>query len=319
MLNWVDAVVALIVAFYVWRGWREGFIRVALDVVGLALIFWAGWRFYQPAAEWLSAYLTVPPAYGTALGFLLAGVVAASLFWIVTGLALGHVAAATHHHPLNRLLGLLPGFVGGVLVAALLVTFLSLLPGSGHLAAAVSESSTGARLTGWTTQVARALQPIFGDAIAETLDFLTVRPDSDAFLRLPYQVARPTAAPSLEAEMLRLVNQERAAAGLAPLVMDERLRQVARAHSTDMFQRGYFSHYTPERDSPFDRLQAADISYLAAGENLALAPSVEAAHRGLMNSPGHRANILSPSFRRIGIGALDGGLRGVMFSQEFTN
>jgi uncharacterized protein YkwD len=63
----------------------------------------------------------------------------------------------------------------------------------------------------------------------------------------------------------------------------------------------------------------ARINYSAAGENLALAPTTEFAHDGLMNSPGHRANILNGQFRRVGIGVMDGGIYGKMFVQEFTN
>jgi uncharacterized protein YkwD len=101
--------------------------------------------------------------------------------------------------------------------------------------------------------------------------------------------------------------------------MDMQLRKLARSHSLDMFQRGYFSHYTPDGLSPFDRMNAANIEYTYAGENLALAPSTDLAMQGLMNSPGHRANILNPNFNKIGIGAIDGGIYGIMFSQEFTN
>ena len=119
--------------------------------------------------------------------------------------------------------------------------------------------------------------------------------------------------------MLALVNQERGQRGLKPLQADEALRAVARAHSRDMFARGYFSHISPEGRSPFDRIRAADIRFLAAGENLALAQTLPTAHQGLMNSPGHRANILRPTFGRIGIGVLDGGMFGLMVTQAFRN
>jgi uncharacterized protein YkwD len=66
-------------------------------------------------------------------------------------------------------------------------------------------------------------------------------------------------------------------------------------------------------------MDKAKIKYSQAGENLALAPDVEIAHNGLMNSPGHRANILTPEFKKVGIGCLAGGTHGKMFSQEFTN
>jgi uncharacterized protein YkwD len=97
------------------------------------------------------------------------------------------------------------------------------------------------------------------------------------------------------------------------------MTRVARAHSSDMFVRGYFAHNTPEGKTPFDRMRASGIQFTAAGENLALAQTLEIAHTNLMNSPGHRANILHPAFGRLGIGILDGGFYGLMISQEFRN
>ena len=61
-------------------------------------------------------------------------------------------------------------------------------------------------------------------------------------------------------------------------------------------------------EDPFDRMRDAGIVFGTAGENLALAPTLDIAHDGLMNSPGHRANILGTQFRKVGIGVLDGGV-----------
>jgi uncharacterized protein YkwD len=119
--------------------------------------------------------------------------------------------------------------------------------------------------------------------------------------------------------MLALVNKERTAAGLRPLAPDPELTEVARRHSADMFARGYFAHDTPEGLDPFARMREAHVRYLTAGENLALAPTLQVAHSGLMHSPGHRANILHPQFGRLGIGIMDGGIRGLMVSQEFRD
>jgi uncharacterized protein YkwD len=119
--------------------------------------------------------------------------------------------------------------------------------------------------------------------------------------------------------MLELVNQERIAAGLRPLAPDPELREVARRHSADMFERGYFAHATPEGRDPFDRMREANVHFVTAGENLALAPTVQLAHTGLMNSPGHRANILHPEFGRVGIGIMEGGIRGLMVTQDFRD
>ena len=144
-------------------------------------------------------------------------------------------------------------------------------------------------------------------------------PESGESVNLPYKVENPVPRPELEAEMLDLVNKERVKAGLARLAPDPELREVARRHSTDMFQRGYFAHATPEGRSPFDRIREAGYTFRTAGENLALAPTLTIAHTGLMNSPGHRANILQPQFGRVGIGIMDGGLRGLMVTQNFRD
>jgi len=112
---------------------------------------------------------------------------------------------------------------------------------------------------------------------------------------------------------------ERTLHGLPELVMDERLREIARRHSVDMFQRGYFSHINPEGKTPFDRIQAGGVSFIIAGENIAIAPTVSIAHQGLMDSQGHRENILRSQFRLVGIGAAQGGRYGTMFTQNFTN
>ncbi|MCX6020765.1 MAG: CvpA family protein [Chloroflexi bacterium] len=122
-----------------------------------------------------------------------------------------------------------------------------------------------------------------------------------------------------ERRMLELVNQERASAGLRSLTLDPTLREVARAHSRDMFTRGYFAHNDPGGQSPFDRMTAGGANYRAAGENLAYAPNVERAHTGLMNSPGHRANILRPEFGRVGIGAIASDGHGSMYTQNFAD
>src|SRR5690606_32171863 len=120
------------------------------------------------------------------------------------------------------------------------------------------------------------------------LAFMTVKPQSNETVNLNFTTTEFTADPASEAEMLRLLNNERTSEGLSPLAADAQMRQVGRAHCSDMFERGYFSHYTPDGLSPFDRMEQAGVKYQAAGENLAYAPNVEIAHQGLMDSPGHR-------------------------------
>jgi uncharacterized protein YkwD len=193
------------------------------------------------------------------------------------------------------------------------------IPLNEGLSERVRSSGLANRLSIYTERLEKVLHPVFGDAIAQTLNLLTIQPESDERVTLPFTVPVSRPRPDVEAQMLRLVNEERVAAGLKPLAPDPELTEVARRHSSDMFARGYFAHDTPEGRDPFDRMRAADVRFLTAGENLALARSVQIAHTGLMNSPGHRANILRPGFGRVGIGIMDGGMRGLMVTQNFRN
>lgn len=105
-----------------------------------------------------------------------------------------------------------------------------------------------------------------------------------------------------EGTMINLVNAARTAQGLKPLTKDDQLVQVARLKSQDLVKNNYFAHVSPTYGSPFDMLKKYGISYLYAGENLAKNTNASAAHTALMNSPGHKANILNANFTHIGIG-----------------
>ena len=121
-----------------------------------------------------------------------------------------------------------------------------------------------------------------------------------------------------EQQMLNLVNEERQKAGLSPLKADPALTKMARAKSQDMIDNNYFDHNSPTYGSPFEMMDQFGITYKTAGENIAGNGSVQGAHTALMNSQGHRENILGSQYTKIGIGIKDGGPYGKMFSQEFT-
>lgn len=120
-----------------------------------------------------------------------------------------------------------------------------------------------------------------------------------------------------ELTMIALVNQEREKEGLPPLVVDPRLVELARMKARDMVENGYFGHTSPTYGSPFDMMRAAGIKYRRAGENLAGASSVERGHDLLMRSDGHRRNILSPNYTRIGVGIYPGKPYGLYLVQLF--
>ncbi|MBI4743873.1 MAG: hypothetical protein HY776_03500 [Actinobacteria bacterium] len=121
-----------------------------------------------------------------------------------------------------------------------------------------------------------------------------------------------------EQRMLDLINQERATRNLKPLTVDPAVTIVARNHSEEMIRLEYFSHESPVSGGLELRIKNGNIkNWKFLGENLAGAQSVEIAHSALMNSEKHKENILNPEYIHIGIGVVDGGRYGKMFTQNF--
>ncbi|KOA20374.1 cysteine-rich secretory protein family protein [Clostridium homopropionicum DSM 5847] len=127
------------------------------------------------------------------------------------------------------------------------------------------------------------------------------------------------AATSEEQQMLKLINEARAQNNVQPLKLDTEVSNCARVKAQDMIDNNYFSHNSPKYGSPFDMMKSFGINYVAAGENIAGNQNVANAHNSLMNSPGHRRNILNPDFTHIGLGIKKGGPYGNMFCQMFIS
>ena len=319
MINLVDVILIIVVLLSAYNGYRRGFIFGLLDLLGWGLVLIAGLRFYQPVAKTLSRLDLWSDVWDQPAAFILIAIAVMVVYQAVAMLLLRRMSADVHEHKSNQVLGILPGLANGAITAALIAALLLAFPINETLHAQARESATANRLAVYAERLEAALHPVFGEAVAETLNLLTVQPESHERVNLPYKVAQTRPRPELEASMLDMVNRERRAAGLTPLAPDPELTEVARRHSSDMFARGYFAHDTPEGRNPFDRMREGGVRFLAAGENLALAPSLPVAHNGLMNSPGHRRNIMDPQFGRLGIGVMDGGVRGLMITQNFRN
>ncbi|MFC1655301.1 CAP domain-containing protein [Patescibacteria group bacterium] len=133
----------------------------------------------------------------------------------------------------------------------------------------------------------------------------------------------PNSLRTMEWQMLKLLNKDRKKHGLKPVRMQEDLRIVARKHSKDMARKDYFEHENIQGKTPFDRLEEARVTDVVAGENLAKIrgyknPVIEA-EIGLMNSPGHRANILHKAYNTVGIGIITSVDKSFYYTQNFAS
>jgi uncharacterized YkwD family protein/spore coat assembly protein SafA len=125
---------------------------------------------------------------------------------------------------------------------------------------------------------------------------------------------------SIEQQVVKLVNAERAKVGVKPLTSDWELARVARFKSEDMRDNRYFDHNSPIYGTPFQMMKSFGINYGYAGENIAAGQTTaESVMKSWMNSPGHKKNILSPNFTHIGVGYAKGGSYGHYWTQQFMS
>ncbi len=136
----------------------------------------------------------------------------------------------------------------------------------------------------------------------------------------PTPTGAPTGNTALEAEVVTIVNTERAKAGCAALTADDRLTAAARGHSADMAARGYFSHTTPEGVAFSTRITSAGYRWSNAGENIAKGQRTPAeVMTSWMNSAGHKANILNCGFKNIGVGVVADAQGSLVWTQNFAS
>lgn len=123
---------------------------------------------------------------------------------------------------------------------------------------------------------------------------------------------------TFEDEVLRLVNEQRAANGLSKFTTDSKLTQVAKTRAKELTQE--YSHTRPDGTSCFTAFSEVGIYYSSAGENIAEGyKTPESVVEGWMNSEGHRANILNPKFSKMGVGYAEDSGNGRYWVQVFTS
>jgi uncharacterized protein YkwD len=150
-------------------------------------------------------------------------------------------------------------------------------------------------------------------AAAPTTPVVTLSPARSTPTTAPASTDAVTAA---RAQILGLVNQQRATAGCKPLTASSPLDRLAQNFSQDMAARGFFDHTDPDGHTPWDRAKALGITNLG-GENIARGQAdAQAVMDAWMNSPGHRANILNCDYTTLGVG-IHFGAGGPWWTQDF--
>ncbi len=318
-LNWFDAAIILLVLFFIIEGIRQGFWKSLADFLAFLGAVTLAFLGYQRAAGLIQDSFPIAPSFANAFGFLAVAVLGEVVLNILLLVFVSRLPRKWLVFRGGRTLAALPAAGQALVLAAFFLTLVIGLPLNPQAKKAAMESYLGNAILKHSGRFENSLNRIFGGAVEDTLMYLTVKPQSNERVSLPVEIEELTIDEAAESAIFGLVNEERQKEGLAILEWAPEALPVARIHATDMWQRKYFAHISPEGRDVGDRLETAGVLYFVAGENLALAPTVRLAHNGLMNSSGHRANILHPSFRKMAVGVIDNGIYGKMFVQIFIS
>lgn len=316
-LNWIDLIIiGLLVLFALEALGRP----LLLELIDLASLFLAGlisFRYYNIPARLIETQFLLPHGLSLVLGFMFLWFISEISFYLVVKKLLPKLPKIVI--PGSRVFSVIPAVLRGLIFIAVALVMIATFPIQPIVKQSVLNSKAGSQILKYAYNLEQPIKGVFGGFANDSLTFLTIKPQTYEKVNLGFQTSQVSSDADSEKAMVDLVNKERTNKGLKALVFDEKLRDVGRLHSEDMFKRGYFSHYSPEGKSVADRVLKREIIFFVVGENLAYAPNVELAHKGLMNSEGHRANILSSDYNKIGIGVMDGGVYGKMFTQVFSD
>ncbi len=316
-MNQVDLVIIFALIFFTLEGLRRSLISEILDLASFLIAFVFSFSFYNHPAYFFESQFKIPHGLSLVLGFMSVWFLSESIFYICIKFLIpkwGRVRFGFPEH-----FSFVPALLRGLIFVALFLVLIATFPVQPNIKKLVLDSRIGSQILKNAYSLEQPVKNVFGGISNNSLTFLTIEPKTNEKVNLGFQTNEISIDEISEKEMFNLLNKERANRGIKILVFDEKLQMVARGHSEDMFKRGYFSHYSPEGLTVADRASQAGVNFLVIGENLAYAPSLDLAHKGLMNSQGHRENILSTDYHKVGIGIIDGGVYGKMFTQVFSN
>ena len=317
----IDLILVVLLVAVLYRGYRRGFIREIANLgllgIGVIVAFRSAGASETFFASWTGASPLVARTLGGFIVFFLIQLVGTFLVRRFLRL-LGPVSAV------DRVAG---AVVAGARLVFGMVMFLL-------LASAIPLGQTMQRwlIDSWVVEVVagedsfakESVSAIVGDRVLESLVNLNqligdsqVVVEGVESLDIPVLGGALLAADGDAMAVFDLLNLARVDAGVDPLAWSSSLAEVAAAHGYEMYETGYFSHVSPVSGVVADRVAASGVPFGIVGENLALSPTAQSVHDGLLASPGHRQNMLEARFTRVGISAVEGPL-GLMVVQVFT-
>ncbi|HLF44505.1 MAG TPA: CvpA family protein [Acidimicrobiia bacterium] len=309
----LDFVLGLVLAGLLVRGWARGFVREALDLVGLILGVWVAFRVSGPLGDFLTDRFGVAPE--------VAGVGAGIVLFVLLGVSLSVVArylSKVMNLPgltlINRVGGAAVAMGWGVVIVLVFINLAGVLPLPAGWDQAVEDSVVAQAIAGPDALPQQAFESVGSSqvlasltAIQSVLGSSRAVPEGNEIIIFPGARADEIRQVRDEAaEVMVRINEYRAGQGLGALTSSAVFTEVAESRATGMYTSGRISRDTPPGGSVLDDLATAGVRPASAGENLALASSARAALDGMLESPTATAQFNVPAYDRAGVAVVDG-------------
>jgi membrane protein required for colicin V production len=305
----IDFVLGLALAAMLVRGWMRGFVREALDLVGLVLGLWLAFRLSAPFGDFLTDSFGVSPEVGRVGG----GIVLFVLFGALLSIA-AHYLSKVMNLPglsmVNRVGGAAIAIGWGALIVLVVVSLIAVLPVPESWRDQLDESNVVALIAGEDAVPRRVVEALAGDNVMAAIASLQrlfgasrAVPEDDQVLEIPPAGADEIRQVRPEAEqVLEHLNEDRVGVGLRAVTAVDGLTELAEEHARAGYTQGRLQRL---RDCA---ASLAQRSYqVAACDNaVALAGTALAGYTGIYESVGGRTTIENPSFDRAGVAVVDG-------------
>jgi uncharacterized membrane protein required for colicin V production/uncharacterized protein YkwD len=309
----LDFVLGLALAGLMVRGWARGFVREALDLVGLVFGVWIALWLSRPLGEFLTERFGVSPE----VAGILAGVVLFVLFGVALAIAaryLTKVMSLPGLNTANRIGGAAVAVGWGVILILVVLNVALALPLPESWDQAIEDSTVAQAIAGPDALPQQAFETLASDDVLASLTALQEVIGSNRAVPEGNEVITIPPAPADEirqvrdeaAEVLVWVNEHRAGLGLGALIGSQVFIDVAESRATTMYTTGRISRDTPPGGSVVVDLATAGARPSNAGENLALASSARAAFDGMLESPTATTQFAVAGYDRAGVAVVDG-------------
>jgi len=315
--NYIDLVIIVVLLFFIYEGFRHGVWVMTADFLAFLGSLIVAIGSYRYLGTFLKSNFSLSSSVSSALGFLVTAIVVEFVLGHLLGILVSKIPDKLTKGLWVKVTSIIPSLGEVVVIVSFILVLIIGLPINPAVKADIANSRIGGRMVSHTQGLEARINEIFGGVIEESITYITIEPESKKTIELTTNVGELKNDEKAEASLFQKLNEERQKVGVGALTWKPELVPIARQHAKDMWERKYFGHISPDGEDVGDRLKEAKIGYIVAGENLALAPTVSIAHTGLMNSEGHRANILDPEYDRVGVGVVDNGIYGKMFVQIF--